>query len=139
MDQEAINLMKDIPEKENLSRGICRLWLNHDMHLDFPPDPFEFFSSQNLSHRQLIYVPFMQRCREMIIFVDFIHCVLSLYLKVPVGFSPIRFYFVLWCLWRFSPIRHSFFFLPLMINIIFRFDQKVDCRINKITIWHCSI
>ena len=123
------------------------------MHLDLPPDPFEFLSSQNLSHRQLIYVPFMHRHRETIIFADFIHYVLSLYQKVPVGFSPIRLYYYyfrlmmpmkvsidktlsffftyLWYPQRFSLISFFLFFmLPLMINIIFRFDQKVGCQ-NK--------
>ena len=100
-----------------------------------------FFSSQNLSHLPLIYVPSMQRCREMIIFADFIHDVLSLYLKVPVGFSPIRFYFVFWCLWRFSPIRHSllFFFCLWWLVSFSDLTKKSVARINRIMIWPYSI
>ena len=127
-----------------------------------------FFSSQNLSHLPLIYVPSMQRCREMIIFADFIHDVLSLYLKVPVGFSPIRcsYYFfrlmmpmkvftdktlslslslslsLLTYLW-FPPrvFTHNFFSRCCLWWLISFSDLTKNsvARINRITIWHYSI
>ena len=146
--KKTLNLMKDIPlqmrEKTyleayvdfdwtmtctwtcpliRLSFLVLKIWFIVNLSMCPLCRGVEKWSSLQISF--MMFSPFILRClmMPMKVFTDKTLSFILLTYGTPQGFSLISF----------------FLMLPLMINIIFRFDQKVDCRINKITIWHCSI